>query len=168
MFKNAFGQVTSGYLIASATLIVFVGQGIFMMPGATLVSIIEISKNQSGIAVETNLEEMSPLFLILTQAAGTFGGLAATLVAFRAINKKNPNKLGIQGPAKDMLFGFILGEGVMTIIFFILLFTDQITLINDWSTLNFSSYILVFVVLFILTVFFDVFLFRGFVIQTLQ
>src|SRR5699024_12873433 len=115
MFKNAFGQVTSGYLIASATLIVFVGQGIFMMPGATLVSIIEISKNQSGIAVETNLEEMSPLFLILTQGAGTLGGLAATLVAFREINKKNPNKLGIQGPAKDILYELILETVQMTI-----------------------------------------------------
>src|SRR5699024_4489309 len=105
MFKNKFGQVRSGYLIASALLIVFVGQGIFMMPGATLVSIIEISKNQSGIAVETNLVEMSPIFLILTQGAGTFGGLAPTLVAYRAINKKNPMNLGIQGPPIDMLFG---------------------------------------------------------------
>lgn len=168
MFKNEFGQVRSGYLIASALLIVFVGQGIFMMPGATLVSIIEISKNQSDIAVETNLEEMSPLFLILTQGAGTFGGLAATLVAFRAINKKNPNKLGIQGPAIDMSFGLILGAGVMTIIFFILLFTDQITLINDWSTLHFSSYTLAFVVIFILTGFFEEMFFRGYVIQTMK
>src|SRR5699024_9911706 len=130
MFKNDFGQVRSGYLIAAAVLVVVVGEGIVMLSGATLVAIIEISKIHSTIAVGTNLEEMSPLFLILTQAASTFGGLAATLVAFRAINKKNPNKLGIQGPAKDMLFGLILGAGVMTIIFFILLFTDQITLIN--------------------------------------
>src|SRR5699024_10456251 len=103
MFKNEFGQVSSGYLIASALLIVFVGQGIFMMPGATLVSIIEISKNQSDIAVETNLEEMSPLFLILTQGAGTFGRLAAILFAFSAINKKNLNRLVIQVTAKVML-----------------------------------------------------------------
>src|SRR5699024_3043214 len=108
MFKNEFGQVRSGYLIASALLIVFVGQGLLMMTGTTLVSIIVISESQSDIAVETNMEDMSPLFLILTQGAGTFGGLAATLVAFRAFKKNNPNKLGIQGPAKDMLFGLIL------------------------------------------------------------
>src|SRR5699024_6931412 len=111
MFKNEFGQVRSGYLIASAFLIVFVFQGIFMMAVATLVYIIEISKKQSDLSVETNLEEMSPLFLILTQDAGTSGRLAATRVAFRAINKKNPNNLGIQGPAKEMLLGLMLGAG---------------------------------------------------------
>src|SRR5690625_7980826 len=95
MFKNEFGQVRSGYLIASALLIVFVGQGIFMMPGATLVSIIEISKNQSDIAVETNLEEMSPLFLILTQGAGTFGGLAATLEIGRASCREGVRVSGV-------------------------------------------------------------------------
>src|SRR5699024_1162355 len=139
MFKNEFGQVRSGYLIASALLIVFVGQGIFMMPGAPLVSIIETSKNQSDIAVETQLEEMSPLLLILTHGAGTFGGLAATLAAFRAINKKNPNKLGIQGRARDMVFGLILGAGGRAIIFIILLFTVQSTLINDRDTIHSRS-----------------------------
>src|SRR5699024_10906615 len=108
MFKNEFGQVRSGYLIALALLIVFVGQGIFMMPGATLVSIIEISKNQSDIAVESNLKERSPLFLILTHGAGTYGGLADKLVAFKAINKKKSIKLGIQAPGRDMLFGLML------------------------------------------------------------
>src|SRR5699024_10693739 len=147
MFKNEFGQVRSGYLIASALLIVFVGQGIFMMPGATLVSIIEISKNQSDIAVETNLVEMSTLFLILTQDAGTFDGHAATLVAYRRINKKYTNILVIQGSTKVILFGLIRRAGVMSIIFFILLFTDHNTLINDWSTLHFSSYTLAFIVI---------------------
>src|SRR5699024_9597467 len=73
-----------------------------------------------------------------------------------------------QGPAKDMLFGLILGAGVMTIIFFILLLTDQITLINDWSTLHFSSYTPAFVVIFILTGFFEEMFFRGYVIQTMK
>src|SRR5699024_6181289 len=99
--------------------------------------------------------------------AGTFGGLAATLVAFRAINKKNPNKLGIQGPAKDMLFGLILGAGVMTIIFFILLFTDQITLINDWLTIYFIFYTLSFVVMFILSCFFVEMFFCVYVLITM-
>src|SRR5699024_10394338 len=158
------GQVRSGYLLASALWIVCVGQGIFMVPGATLVSVIEISKYQSDIAVETKLVELRSLFLILTQGGGTLGGLDGTIVVYSAINKKNVNKLGIQGPAKDMLFGLILGAGVMTIIFFILLFTDQITLINDWSTLHFSSYTLAFVVIFILTGFFEEMFFRGYVI----
>src|SRR5699024_4907289 len=138
------------------------------MPCASLVSIIEISKYQSDIAVESNLDEMSQLFLILTQDAVTFGGLAATLYDFREIHKKNPNKLGIYSHSIDMLFVLIFVSDVMTIIFFILLFTDQITLINDWSTLHFSSYTLAFVVIFILTGFFEEMFFRGYVIQTMK
>src|SRR5699024_2072080 len=143
-------------------------QGIFMDPAPTVVFIIEMSEKPSDIAVETNFEEKSARFFILKQGQGTFRGPTATPVPFRAINKKYPDKLRNQGPAKDMLFGLILGAGVMTIIFFILLFTDQITLINDWSTLHFSSYTLAFVVIFILTGFFEEMFFRGYVIQTMK
>lgn len=167
MFKNEFGQVKSGYMIAAALLTVFIGQGIFMLPGMTLMSIIEISKEQTEMTMELDMGDMSPLFLVLTQGAATFGGLAATLVIFRAINKKNPNKLGVQGPAKDMMFGLVLGAGVMTIIFALLLMTGQITLINALSDPQFSAYTLAFVVIFILTGFFEEMFFRGYVMKTM-
>ena len=165
MFKNKFGKVRSGWLIAFSGLMVLFGQTMFMMPGITMVSLLELSNEHADLALST--ENMSPLLLVMTQGAGTFGGIAATLVVFRAVNKKNPNKLGIQGPPLDMLFGLLLGAGAMTVIFFVLLETNQITLMNQLSNPAFSMYTWAFLLVFILTGFFEEMFFRGYIMQTM-
>lgn len=165
MFKNKFGQVRSGWLIAFALLMVFVGQGIFSFPGILLASTIDISKGQAVLSLESG--DMRPLFFVLTQGAGTLGGIVATLAVFRFINKKSPKKLRIQGPMSDMVFGLLLGAGVMTVIFFLLLMTKQITLVNALANPQFSYYTLAFAVVFILTGFFEEMFFRGYVMQTM-
>lgn len=165
MFKNEFGQVRSGWLIALALLMVFIGQEIFVQAGLMVKSAIHVSNEQTDISLEPG--KMSPLVLVLTQGAGTLGGLVATIIAFRTINKKHLSKLRVQGPLTDMVYGLLLGAGVMTVIFFILVMTNQITLVNALSNPQFSYYTIAFAVVFILTGFFEEMLFRGYVMQTM-
>lgn len=166
MFKNEFGQVRSGWLITFALLMVFIGQELFTFAGVMLMLILDMSKEQVNIAV--GMDDMSPLFLILTQGAGTLGGIVVTLVVFRAVNKKNSSKLRIHGPVFDMVYGLLLGAGALTVIFFILLITKQITLVNALSNPQFSNYTLAFAVVFILTGFFEEMFFRGYIMQTMR
>lgn len=165
MFKNEFGQVRSGWLIALALLMVFIGQEIFVQAGLMVESATHVSNEQTDISLEPG--KMSPLVLVLTQGAGTLGGLVATIIAFRTINKKHLSKLRVQGPLADMVYGLLLGAGVMTVIFFILVKTNQITLVNALSNPQFSYYTVAFAVVFILTGFFEEMLFRGYVMQTM-
>src|SRR5690625_3323472 len=166
MFKNKANQVRSGWLIAVALIFVFIGQAIFMLPGITLLSIIDISSG--GTSLQFDMENMqSPWLILFTQGAGTLGGIAATLVIFRAINKKNPNKLGVQGPAKDFWFGLFLGAVSITVIFLILLLTGDITLLTSLLSPTFTLYTISYLILFILVGFFEEMFFRGYVMQTL-
>lgn len=167
MFLNKNKQVRSGWLIFIALVIVFIGNGIFMLPGMTLLTILEISAGEIAIEIEGDLSTMSPVMILLTQGAGTFGGIAATLVVFRAINKKNPNKLGVQGPGKDLAFGLLLGAASITVIFFILLLTGDVTLLSSIWKPTFSWYTLAFLILFILVGFFEEMFFRGYVMKTM-
>ncbi|MBO1004868.1 CPBP family intramembrane glutamic endopeptidase [Pseudogracilibacillus auburnensis] len=166
MFQNKNKQVRAGWLIFIALLFVFIGQTIFMLPGMTLLSIFEISSGE--ISMEFDLGAMSPWMVLLTQGAGSIGGIAATLVVFRAINKKNPNQLGIQGPGRDFIFGLFLGAASIAAIFFILLATGDVILLSSLLNPEITWYTLSFLILFILVGFFEEMFFRGYVMKTME
>lgn len=166
LFKNEANQVRSGWLILAAFIIMFIGQTVFMLPGLTLISIIEISTGE--ISIETDMSSISSPWLVLfTQGAGTLGGIAGTLVAWRVINKQNPNTLGLQGSGKDLLFGLFLGAISITIIFFILLATGNVTLLNSFLRPEFSMFTFTYLILFILVGFFEEMFFRGYIMRTM-
>lgn len=167
MFLNKNNQVRSGWLIFIALLIVFIANGIFMLPGMTLLTILEISSGEIAIEIDGDLGNMSPWMVLLTQGAATVGGIAATLVVFRAINKKYPNQLGLQGRGKDFGFGLLLGAAAITVIFFILLVTGDVTLLSSLLKPTFTWYTLAFLILFILVGFFEEMFFRGYVMKTM-
>jgi membrane protease YdiL (CAAX protease family) len=144
---------------------VFLGQAVFMLPGMTLLSILSMS--EGGVSVSLDMTNMSPWMVLFTQGAGTAGGIAATLIAYRTFNKKQPNQLGIQGPASDLYFGLLLGAAAITLMFFILLLTGNITLLNGLSDPIISVHLIVFLILFILVGFFEEMFFRGYVMNTL-
>src|SRR5690625_790758 len=166
MFKNKENQVRSGWLILGSFIIMYVGQTIFMLPGMTLVSIIQISSDSIAVEIDPlNLD--NPWLILLTIGAGNLGGIAATLVAWRAINKKYPLEIGLRGPGKDFLFGLFLGATSITVIFFFLLFSGNLQMINGFSTPEFSAFTLVFLVIFIFVGFFEEIFFRGYVMKTM-
>lgn len=164
MFKNKYNQVRSGWLIFGAFLIVLTGQVMFTLPGETMISLLEMSARHDADGLNSVFD---PYIVLLTQGAGTFGAIGATLIAFRAINKKNPNKLGVQGPPLDFLVGLALGAVSMTIIFLILYATNNISLVNGLASPNLTPYFFVYGILFILVGFFEEIFFRGYVMKTL-
>lgn len=165
MFKNKAGQVRSGWMIFFAFLIMFAGQFIFMLPGITFMSIIEIT--QHGASVELDFNSMGPWMILMTQGAGTFGGLAATLVAWRSLNKRPVNELGVRAPDLDLVFGLLLGAASITLIFFILYITGNVTLLNSLSEPKITLYTFSFLILFILVGYFEELFFRGYIIKTM-
>src|SRR5699024_12501970 len=92
---------------------------------------------------------------------------AANLIIFRELNKKNPNKLGFQRPVKDLFTGLVLGAVAISLIFFVLLITDNITLQNDLTSPNLSINLALFLILYILVGFFEEMFFRVNVINTI-
>lgn len=165
MFKNKYNQVRAGWLIFGALLIVLTGQIMFTLPGETMISLLEMSSRHDTGGLSSVFD---PYIILLTQGAGTFGAIAATLIAFRTINKKNPNKLGVQGPPLDFLVGLALGALSMTIIFVFLYATGQISLENSLGNPRITAYFFIYAILFILVGFFEEMFFRGYVIKTLQ
>lgn len=166
MFKNKENQVRSGWLILASFIIMYVGQMIFMMPGITLVSIIQISSGEITMELDpANLD--SPWLTLMTLGAGHLGGIAATLVAWRAINKQNPLDIGLRGSGKDFLFGLFLGAASITVIFFLLLGTNNVQMINSLSTPEFSLFTFVFLIIFIFVGFFEEMFFRGYIMRTM-
>lgn len=165
LFKNDQGRFRSGWIIAFALAMVLLGQLIFAMPGYTFISLIETARgNEAELA---HILKTTPLYIVVTQGLATFGGIAATLVVFRGVNKQNPNKLGFQRPFKDFLTGLILGAVAISLIFFVLLLTDNITLLNDLTAPHLSLNLFLFLVLYILVGFFEEMFFRGYVIKTM-
>ncbi|MEI3607344.1 CPBP family intramembrane glutamic endopeptidase [Pseudogracilibacillus sp. SE30717A] len=167
MFKNNAGQVRSGWIILIAFFFMFMGQAIFMLPGMTLLSILEISSGEVSVEIDMNSIN-NPWMILMTQGAATFGGIAATLVIWRAINKKYPLDLGLRGPTKDLLFGLFLGAISMTVIFFILLVTGNINLLNSLSQPVITTFTFSYLILFILVGFFEEMFFRGYVMKTMM
>ena len=166
LFRNDAGQIRSGWMIFFGILIMLTGQFVFMLPGITFMSILEITEHRG--AAEANFTTMSPLMLLMTQGAGTFGGLAATLVAWRSLNKRPLKELGIRGLDLDFLFGLILGALSITLIFIILYGTGQVTLLNSFSDPQISTYTFTFLIMFILVAFFEELFFRGYVMRIME
>lgn len=166
MFINKQNQVRSGWLIFIALVIVLIGQGIFMLPGVTLVSIMEISSGEISMEIDGS-STSNPWMILLTQGAGTIGGIAATLVVWRAINKKYPPELGLRGQGKDLFFGLVLGAVSITVIFFVLLATGNITLLNSLLSPQITLFTFTYLILFILVGFFEEMFFRGYVMKTM-
>ena len=58
----------------------------------------------------------------------TVGGMLATVLLWRFVNKGTLRELGFRGSLKDLVFGLLLGAVSIAIIFFILLASGNITL----------------------------------------
>src|SRR5699024_5745929 len=146
-FKNEEGRFRSGWIIAFALVMVLLGQLMFAMPGYTFISLIETARgNEAEIAHKVTT---TPLYIVVTQGLAGCRGIAAPLLVFRGLNKKNPNKLGCQRLVKDYFTWLVLGAVAISLIFFVLLITDNITLQNDLSSPNLSINLALFFILYL-------------------
>lgn len=141
-----------------------VGQLMFSLPGTTFVSIAHLSDKLTSKQIQEVIFT-KPIYFLLVQGGGTFGALAATLVAYRALNKKQPSDIGLKGPIKDLFFGLALGTIAMSIAFFILLLSKQITINTSFKI---STFTFIYLFVFILVGIFEEVFFRGYIMRTME
>ncbi|MGM8212376.1 CPBP family intramembrane glutamic endopeptidase [Virgibacillus sp. W0430] len=168
MLKNKNGQFRSGWIILVAFIIMFLVQGVFTIPGSLFLSFIELSEESGSIAIDMG-EAFSnyPWLLLIAQGGGTVGGIIATVLIWRLINKQQPSTLGLSGSVKDFVYGLLLGAISITIIFIVLYVTGNIQLLTAFSNPQISSFTFSFLILFILVGFFEEMFFRGYVMNTM-
>lgn len=165
MFKNANGQVRAGWLIALALLLMFIGQIIFSIPGTFFLILKDAVVEDGGISFE--VDGTREWIFLLTNGAGTVGGLFAVLLVWRLINKEKFTRMGLRWQATDLIFGLVLGALSITIIFIFLYATGQIKLVNALSAPEFSMFTLLFLIMFIFVGLFEEIFFRGYIISTM-
>ncbi len=153
MFKNKAGQVRSGWIIFLPFSSCLPDSLFLCFLVLLLCPLLEIT--QHGASVELDFNSMGPWMILMTQGAGTFGGLAATLVAWRSLNKRPVKELGVRAPDLDLVFGLLLGAASITLIFFILYITGNVTLLNSLSEPKITLYTFSFLILFILVGYFE-------------
>ncbi len=168
MFKNRLGQVRAGWFISLAFIAMFLVQTIFSLPGIILLIMTEIT-NTANISTFDIMEALDehPWITLITQGGGTVGGIFITILLWRFVNKRPLKELGFRGSGNDFGFGLLLGALSITVIFILLMVTENVTLINHFSDPEFTAYTLAFAFMFILVGLFEEMFFRGYVITTM-
>ncbi|MGM8364529.1 CPBP family intramembrane glutamic endopeptidase [Virgibacillus sp. W0181] len=164
MLKNKNGDVRSGWIILIAFTLMFVAQGLFSIPGSLLLA---AWTNQGGAVPSGGILDLHPWFLLLAQGGGTTGGIIATLLIWRFINKRDLSKLGFSGPVKDLVFGLLLGAVSISVIFFILYVSGNVVLLNAFSDPQITVFTFSFLIMFLLVGIFEELFFRGYVMNTM-
>ncbi|MCJ7840294.1 CPBP family intramembrane metalloprotease [Lederbergia sp. NSJ-179] len=168
MFKNNEGQIRAGWVIIIAFITMYISQNIFSIPGIILLAVTEITNQSASISLDIMAAfENRPWVLLLTQGGGTIGGILATLLLWKFWNKKSVKELGFKSSWKDLLFGLFLGAASIACIFFLLLATGNIKLLNSFSQPDFNAFTISFLIMFILVGLFEEMFFRGYVMQTM-
>ncbi|MCE4051412.1 CPBP family intramembrane glutamic endopeptidase [Bacillus sp. Au-Bac7] len=170
MFKNSKGQVRTGWLIFVTLIITFVIQAIFMLP-VEMYALFTVASDGDGTAVFTMdrsvIMDGRPWLDVFSYALGYVAALISLLLLWKFLNKKKIQDLGFGLFLINIIFGLLLGAISIAIIFFILLFTDNIELINTLSNPNFSTYSITYLIFFILVGLFEELVFRGYIMSTL-
>lgn len=168
MFKNRTGQIRSGWMILLAFIVMYMAQGIFMIPGIFLLGSVEA--DQGGVSIDIDIMaafEEQPWISLLAQGGGTLGGIVSTLWLWRYFNKKPIKELGFKGPIRDLWFGLVLGAVSIALIFLLLLVTGNVVLTHSLLNPEFTAYTLSYLAMFILVGFFEEMFFRGYVMSTM-
>jgi len=170
LFKNSKGQVRTGWLIFVTLIITFVIQAIFMLP-VEMYALFTVASDGDGTAVFTMdrsvIMDGRPWLDVFSYALGYVAALISLLLLWKFLNKKKIQDLGFGLFLINIIFGLLLGAISIAIIFFILLFTDNIELINTLSNPNFSTYSITYLIFFILVGLFEELVFRGYIMSTL-
>src|SRR5690606_25413632 len=143
LFKNEANQVRAGWLILLAFVSMFIAQQIFAVPGSVVLTLIDFPFQDGNYMIDLNAAfDRHPWVFLMTQGGGTVGGMLATVLLWRFVNKGTLKELGFRGSLKDFGFGLFLGALSIFIIFLMLLATGNIALLNPLSKPEFSIYTL--------------------------
>lgn len=168
LFKNSKGQVRTGWLIFITLIVTFIIQAIFMLP-VEMYALFTTNSDSTGVFKMDRSDIMSgrPWLDVFSYACGYVAALISLLLLWKFLNKKKIQELGFGLFLKNIIFGLLLGAVSIAIIFFILLLTDNIELINSLSNPNFTTYSVTYLIFFILVGLFEELVFRGYIMSTL-
>lgn len=166
MFKNQSGQVRAGWLILLTFAAMLIVQQLFSLPGILLLFFTEVPS--SSYQDVLSALDAHPWIFLLMQGGGTVGGILTTFLLWRFMNKRTMKQLGFRGSLNDLWFGLFLGALSITMIFLVLLATANVTLLNSWSSPQFSLFTVTFLILFVLVGVFEEMFFRGYIMSTME
>lgn len=172
MFKNKEGKVRSGWKLAAVTGAFFVATMIVVMIISLVVAGVVVAQGEFDIQsmryTERGLQMMASAELI-----GLFAQeivmILTVIIAWRVIMKRPLNNMGLTSfkkGFKELLVGLILGIVSMSIVFAIIIATNN-GIVESWR-LRFSPDTIIYLVLFILVGFAEEIYSRGFTMATLR
>lgn len=100
-----------------------------------------------------------------------FSMIFAVILFWKLFEKKPVKDLGLTSlkiHGKDLVYGLLFGAGSMALVFFVLLFTKQINVVNDFSKPNFSWVLLIDLFLMIMVGISEELFSRGYCMSILK
>jgi membrane protease YdiL (CAAX protease family) len=154
VFKNAYDQVRSGWLILLLAIMIIFFQLLLIIP-----------------FMEFGGTSSSPLRSFATGITTEVAIFLGVVFMWLFVQKNPLGEIGLRGNGtgwKDMFWGLGFGAFSMLVIFIILLGTEAIRVGNHWSSPDFSWSNLIYLAIFIAVGFCEEFLFRGYIMKTLE
>jgi membrane protease YdiL (CAAX protease family) len=157
IFINKNSQLRSGWKIVLALLSTFI-----------FILIFSIISNIIFRNLDYNLSGWSEFISILI-TSGSF--ILSAFILWKLLQKRPISELGLtnfKDNYKDFIFGLLFGALSMTIIFIVLFFSGNVSLVNGLSSPNISSVLFTGLIMFILVGFGEEIFFRGYCMSVLK
>lgn len=152
IFINSSGQLRSGWKIAAVVLLFLILSNISSIICVAVPSIFFLVTKYRGFNyydVQNSINKelaASGMFNFVYMAAFNLSMILAVLIALKFIDRERPARIGLnslKANFKDFCFGLFLGAVSIALIFFVLLFTGNISLKNDLLHPEFSSSLII-------------------------
>lgn len=166
MILNKQQQVRSGWLIIMTFALMMFAQVIATIPGIIMSFDFDGSLTDGGLSLDTDLTSGGNIFYL--QGIPMLVSFIVVLIIWKFFHKQSLNALGFKGPVRDLFFGLFFGAASITVIFFMLYFTGNLTVEESLFSPTFSWMIAGYFVIFIVGSLFEETFFRGYIITIMQ
>lgn len=166
MFLNKHQQVRSGWLILMAFVLIMFAQAIATIPG--IIMHVDFEEILSGGALSLDTIITTGTNFIYMQGIPVLIGFIVLLIFWKVVHKQPIKALGFKGPVGDLFFGLFIGAASITVLFFTLYFTGNLTVEGSLFSPTFSWILGGYFIVFITVSLFEETFFRGYIITLMQ
>lgn len=166
MIYNKNQQVRSGWFIVLTFVVMMVAQTIAAIPGVLIGLDFDDILSNGEISIDATLTSGANIFY--TQGIPMLVSFIVVLIMWKVLHHENFKAIGFRGPIKDLFFGLFLGAASITLIFFMLFSTDNLTVDGSLFSPTFTWMIAGYFVMFIVVSLFEETFFRGYIITVMQ
>lgn len=165
MFRNKDGQVRSGWIILGVLVAFYVAMVVVVQIFSMVVLLITLRDGITDAELRTLMDQWQWVMVILQDAVM----IAVPIFVWTKLMKRKVCDMGIhslKATGKELGIGLLMGAGVMTLVFAVLLLTGNAR-VHDW-TLSFSAATIQSLLMFIMVGVGEEVLGRGFIMSTLR